>query len=135
MIEAFGTTPLFALSTQWFGLAKNMVALNWTPLNGALIVTKKQWEKIDPALRPELMKIARDEGAKLKQEVRGLDDKAIKAMKDRGLTVVEPTPEVIEQWRKVAELAYPDIRGAVVPEEYFDAVKKYAEEYRTKKAQ
>lgn len=133
MVEAFGVAPLFALSSQWFGLAKHMVRLNWTPLNGATLVSKAQWEKIDPAVRAKLLEIAREEGEKLKTEVRALNDKAIGAMTDRGLTVVEPTAAQIAAWKKVAELAYPDIRGSVVPEQYFDMVKKYVEEFRQKK--
>ncbi len=132
MIEAFGVAPLFALSSQWFGLAQNMVRVNWTPLNGATIVAKAQWEKIEPGLRAKLLTIAQEEGAKLKVEARTLNEKAVTAMQDRGLKVVEPSAAVVAEWKKVAELAYPDIRGAVVPEQYFDMVKKYVEEYRQK---
>lgn len=133
MVEAFGAAPLFALSSQWFGLAKHMVRVNWTPLNGATLVSKAQWEKIDPAVRAKLLEIAREEGEKLKNEVRTLNEKAVTAMKDRGLSVVEPDAKVVAAWKQVAEVAYPGIRGSVVPEEYFDMVKKYVEEYRQKK--
>jgi TRAP-type C4-dicarboxylate transport system substrate-binding protein len=133
MVEAFGTTPLHALASQWFGLAKQMVRLNWSPLNGATVVSKKQWEKIPAELRPELMKIAREEGDGLKQEVRGLADKAIKAMVERGLKVVEPDQTLVEQWQKVAAAAYPEISGKVVPEAYFNEVQRLAEEFRAKK--
>lgn len=132
MIESFGATPVLALSSQWFGLAKNMVAVNWAPLAGANVITKKRWEKIDASLRPVLLKIAREEGASLNQQVRELDAKAIKAMTDRGLKVHTPTAAELKQWEAAAELAYPIIRGEVVPEKIFDDVKRHAAEYRAR---
>lgn len=132
MIEAFGTTPLFALSSQWFGLAKHMVAIKWSPLNGATLITRKRWEKIPAELRPQLEAIAIEESAKLQVQVRSLHDKAIGAMVDRGLKVHTPTPAEVIQWEKAAELAYPIIRGEVIPADVFDEVRKLAAEYRAK---
>lgn len=133
MIEAFGTAPLFALSSQWFGVAKHMVAVNWAPLNGATIIAKDTWEKIDPSLRPQLLAIAREEGEALKTTVRKLNDDAVKAMVDRGLTVHAPSAAEVDGWVKAAELAYPQIRGKVIPGPIFDEVKKLAEDFRAGK--
>ena len=130
MIQAFQTTPVFALSSQWFTLAKQMAQVNWSPLNGATVVLKKQWEKIDPALRPELLRIARAEGEALKLKIRAKSDEALVTMAKRGLVITKPDAAQLEAWRKVAELAYPIIRGKVVPEKYFDAVQALVKDYR-----
>lgn len=130
LVECFGTTPLYALTSQWFMPAKNMVKLNWTPLNGATIVSKKQWEEIAPELRVKLLAIATEEGVLLRTEVRKMGDQAIKAMADRGLKVTVPDETAIEIWRRTAEMAYPEIRGKVVPEVYFDEVRRLAKEFR-----
>lgn len=130
MIDAFGTTPLFGLSSQWFGLAKYMVRVNWSPLNGGTVVSRAQWERIDPALRPALVQIAAEEGAAMRTDVRALNEKAVKAMRDRGLEVIDPSAEVIAQWRSLAESTWPRIRGAIVPAPYFDEVRRLADEYR-----
>ncbi|MCB9645074.1 MAG: TRAP transporter substrate-binding protein DctP [Deltaproteobacteria bacterium] len=132
LIDWFGTTPLYALTSQWFGLAKHMVAVRWTPLNGATIISKDAWEKIPAELRPQLAKIAFDEGEKVKAEVRALGDKSIQAMKDRGLDVVASTPELEAQWQKAAEMGYDVIRGEIVPTDLFDEVKRLTAEYRAK---
>ncbi len=131
MIQAFGTTPLFGLSSQWFGLAKYMVRVKWTPLNGGTIVSRDRWEKIPAAMRGELMEIAQEEGVRMRLDVRALNDKAVTAMADRGLTVVEPSVKVVQQWRTLAEQQWPKIRGKVVPEVYFDEVKRLSEEYKS----
>ena len=132
LIDWYGTTPLYALSSQWFGLTKHMVAVKWTPLNGATIIAKEAWEKIPAELRPALAKIAFEEGEAVKAEVRSLGDKSIQAMKERGLVVVESTPALEAQWQKAAEVAYPTMRDKVVPADLFDEVKRLTEEYRAK---
>jgi TRAP-type transport system periplasmic protein len=130
LVDSFSTTPLYAETGQWYTHAKYMVAINWTPLNGATIVTKKQWEEIDPELRTKLSAIAKEEGVALNEEVRRIGDKSIKAMTDRGLKVTVPDQKTIEEWQKTAESAYSEIRGKVVPEEYFDEVQRLVKEYR-----
>ena len=42
----------------------------------------------------------------------------------------EPSPEVVEQWRKEAEKTYPDIRGRLVPADIFDQVQEEVKSYR-----
>ncbi|MCC7385034.1 MAG: TRAP transporter substrate-binding protein DctP [Deltaproteobacteria bacterium] len=132
MVDAFQTTALFALSSQWFGLSKQMVKVNWSPLNGAMVISKKQWDKIDPKYREALLKISREEGEALRNEVRAMSDKAVQAMVERGLKVVEPDAAATAGWQKTAELAYPEVRGPVVPEHYFDEVRRLVSEYRAK---
>ena len=67
LVDAFATAPVYALTSQWFGLAQHMVAIKWTPLNGATIVSAKRWNKIPAELRPQLREIAREEGAAVRE--------------------------------------------------------------------
>jgi TRAP-type C4-dicarboxylate transport system substrate-binding protein len=132
-LEAFATVPLYALASQWFALAPHMLAVKWSPLAGATVVKKDVWEKIDPALREKLKKIAAEETEASRAEIRKMGQKAIAAMKDRNLEVVDPGPEVVAKWRAAARKAYPVIEGKVVPEAMFDRVQKLLEDYRAKK--
>ena len=133
MLDAVGTTPLFALSSQWFGITNHMTKINWSPLNGATVVSRKKWDKIPAGVQAKLLKIAREEGQAMIREVRAVNDKAIAAMVARGLVVHEPTPEVVRAWRDAAKKAYPAIRGQVVPKHHFDEVVRLAAEYREKR--
>jgi TRAP-type C4-dicarboxylate transport system substrate-binding protein len=110
-----------------------MLAVKWSPLAGATVVKKDVWEKIDPALREKLKKIAAEETEASRAEIRKMGQKAIAAMKDRNLEVVDPGPEVVAKWRAAARKAYPVIEGKVVPEAMFDRVQKLLEDYRAKK--
>lgn len=133
-LEAFATVPLYALASQWFGLAQHMTAVKWAPLSGATVVTKKAWDEIDPALQAKLKAIAVEESRASRAEIRSLGDKAIQAMKDRGLKVHVPDAATVEAWRETAKSAYPAIRGKVVPEDYFAEVEKLLAAYRSGKA-
>ena len=130
LVDAFAAPPIFALSSQWFGLAKHMVPVKWSPLNGATVISKRRWEKIPPDLQKKLMEIAEEEGEKSKEEIRALGDKAVEAMKERGLVVHELTEAERAEWEQAAQEAYPAVRGEVIPAELFDRVRQLAAEYR-----
>jgi len=133
MIEAFPAPATAALANQWFGLAKNMFDIKFAPVVGATIITKKAWDSIDPALRPTLLQIAREAGAKFTPQIRKLETDAIDAMTKRGLQIQKPTPQTEQEWQQMAEKFYPKIRGTVVPADLFDEVRRLVAEYRAQK--
>ncbi len=51
MITVVPSTPYFALATQIYTTASNMLELNWAPIVGALVVTKKAWDEMTPPAR------------------------------------------------------------------------------------
>ena len=133
MIEAFPAPATAALANQWFGLAKNMLDIKFAPVVGGTIITKKAWDLIDPALRPTLMQLARETGAKFTPQIRKLETDAIDAMVKRGLKVYTPTPEAEKEWQQMADRFYPKIRGTIVPADLFDEVRRMVAEYRALK--
>lgn len=122
MINAVPSTPYFALATQIYTTANNMLDMNWSPIVGALIITKKAWDE----LTPEGQVIVREAGAKagvqLRAKARQEVDEAVEAMKKRGLTVNKPNAEQMKEWNALADGLYPRIRGKLVPVEQFDEV-------------
>lgn len=133
MVDAFASTPLVSLSLGWYSSAKNMTAVPWGMLVGALVVTKKAWEKVPADLQPVLLEIARKEASALRPEARRQEQEALKAMKDKGLTVVTPTPAQMTEWEKLEAKVFPSVRGKVIPEAAFDAVKNARDEFRAQK--
>jgi len=130
VIDAFDAPPLFALSGQFFGLAKHMSDIRWAPLVGATLVTKKAWDRIPAELRPKLLEAARVAGDKFRTEIRALSDQAIVEMQKRGLEVVKTTDAERADWQKEAETVWPRIRGSYVPPALFDEVKAIRDAYR-----
>jgi TRAP-type transport system periplasmic protein len=130
LINSFDTTPLSALSFQWFALAPHMNSLKWAPLVGATIITTKAWDKIPEAARPALLKAAAAAGVRFKDEIRSGEDKAIDTMKDHGLIVHDITEDQYDQWEKMFTSVYPQISGTVIPADMMDLAMKYRNEYR-----
>jgi TRAP-type C4-dicarboxylate transport system substrate-binding protein len=131
LIDAVPAPPYYALASQIYRPAPHMLDLNWAPLVGALVITKRSWERLPEALRPELLEAAERAGAEIKAAGRGEAAAAVVTMQEKwGLTVHETTPEIEADWREAAQAAYPLIRGEIVPDEIFDEVRRLLAEYR-----
>lgn len=91
MIEALPTTPLAALSLQWYRLTPYMLELGLAPLVGATVVSKKSWDEIAESDRTALLSVAHKADHRLETEIPEEDRAALVEMQKRGLTVVAPS--------------------------------------------
>ena len=130
LIDAVPAPPFFALAGQIYDAAPHMLEMNWSPLAGACVVTKKAWEKLPTDAQKVMLEAAAKAGDEIRAQARKEMTESVDAMKKRGLTVHTLTPEAETAWRKVAEGAYPKIRGALVPADMFDEVQNLLKEYR-----
>jgi TRAP-type C4-dicarboxylate transport system substrate-binding protein len=130
MINAVPNVPFYALKAQLYDSAPHMLELNWAPLVGGTVVTRKVWETIPPDTRTLLMKSAAEAGEQVKVRMRIESHEAVEAMKKHGLQVQPVSPQLAEEWRRTAEEFYPQIRGRIVPAPMFDEVRRLLEGYR-----
>lgn len=130
LINAFATTPIAALSFQWFGLAKHMTDLKWAPLIGATVISTRKWQRIPNEVKPIIVEVAREAGARIRGETRKLGDNAVEVMKKHGLVVHPVLPEVVAHWERSARAGYPKIVGKVVPAAMVAEVERLRNEYR-----
>jgi TRAP-type C4-dicarboxylate transport system substrate-binding protein len=133
MINVVPSTPYFALASQVFASAPNMLEINWAPIVGALVVTKKSWDEMSPAAQEALRTSGEKAGAQIRAKARQEVDEAVAAMKKRGLVVNHPSPEQMREWYDLADKLYPRIRGTMVPAETFDEVMGLVKAYRAGK--
>jgi len=134
MINAVPSTPYFALATQIYNAAPNMLDLNWAPIVGALVITKKAWDEMTPQSQASVREAGSKAGAQIRARARQEVDEAVEAMKKRGLVVNKPSPVQQKEWNDLAEQLYPRIRGKLVPAETFDEVVAALKAYRAGKA-
>jgi TRAP-type C4-dicarboxylate transport system substrate-binding protein len=134
MINAVPSTPYFALATQIYNSAPYMLDLNWAPIVGALVVTRKAWDEMRPETQAAVREAGARAGARMRTQARLEVGEAVEAMKKRGLTVNQPNAEQMKEWLKLADTLYPRIRGKMIPAETFDEVVGLLKEYRTSKA-
>lgn len=134
LIEAVPMPPFAALAAQVDIAAPNMLALNYAPLVGAAVVSKKVWDSLPEDQRAKMLEAAKATGVEFKRASRSEADEAVAAMQKRGLKVHVPTADEEAAWRKLCEKAYPGIRGKIVPEDVFDEAKKLLDERHQGKA-
>lgn len=130
LINAFPTTPIAALSFQWFGLAKNMTNLKWAPLVGAVVISTRKWQTIPDDVKPRFLEIAREAGARLQKIVRRLGPEAVEVMKKHGLVVHQVPQDQVADWERSARNGYSKIVGPVVPADMVAEVERLRDEYR-----
>jgi TRAP-type C4-dicarboxylate transport system substrate-binding protein len=133
MISAVPSTPYFALATQIYSSAPNMLAINWAPIVGALVITRKAWDDMTPAVQAAVRAAGEKAGMQIRTKARQEVDEAVEAMRKRGLTVNQPSPEQMREWNDLAEKLYPRIRGKMVPADTFDEVFSNLKAYRAGK--
>lgn len=133
MIDAVPSTPYFALATQTYNTAGNMLDLNWAPIVGALIVTKKAWDAMTPATQQAVREAGAKAGAEIRAQARKEVDEAVAAMQKRGLAVNRPDAAQMQAWNALAERLHPQIRGSMVPAATFDEVVGHLKDYRAGK--
>ena len=131
MVDTVPITPFYAEASQLDTVAKHLLQLNYVPLVGATVLTKKSWDASTAEQREVLRKAAVEAGKQIQARSRAESQEAIEAMKKRSHLQVTPvSPAVEEEWRHFAESVYPKMRGTMVPADVFDKALKLVAEYR-----
>ena len=107
-----------------------MLDMNWVPLVGAAIINKKTWDSLPAESRNALRKSAQEAGQHIKADGRRENVESIEALRKRGLKIHMLTPELNTEWDRTVEMAWPRIRGALVPADIFDEVMDQLKTFR-----
>jgi TRAP-type C4-dicarboxylate transport system substrate-binding protein len=134
MINVVPSTPYFALATQIYTSAPHMLEINWAPIVGALVLTRKTWDDMSPATQAAMRTASEKAGVQIRAKARQEVDEAVDAMKKRGLVVGRPNADQLREWTEFAEKLYPRIRGTMVPADTFDEVQAHLKDFRAGKA-
>jgi len=127
------TTPIAALSFQWFGIANHMTVVRWAPLVGAVVISRAAWQTVPADVRSALARSALEAAVRARGKIRPLEEQAIVAMKARGL-VVHPVPtDALAEWESVGRSSYPFLTEKVVPAAMVAEVQRLRDEYRAQR--
>jgi TRAP-type C4-dicarboxylate transport system substrate-binding protein len=130
LVDAVPTVPFHALAGQFYLVTHNMLEVNWVPLVGATLMTKKSWDALPEETRNAMRATAEQAGGKIQARSRQENDEAVVAMQKHGLQVHAITPELAELWAHLGETIKPEVRGEIVPADMFDRVQQLVAEYR-----
>ena len=131
LIDIVPMPPFFALATQSYKPAPHMLDIKYTPLVGALVLTKSVWDRIDPEHQEAMKEIAERIGREMTLAGREENETAIEVMTDKfNLKVTPSNEEILESWRQASRQAYSLIRDNTVPADIFDQVVELLRERR-----
>ena len=123
-----------ALALQSYAQAPNMIALDWTPVMGAVVIRKQSWDRLPQELKPELLRACAEVGARFRAAVRQQDLDAVKAMQQRGLKVHQPSAAQLKAWQTEAERTRAYIRAEALPAALVDRVMQLRDQVRAGEA-
>ena len=98
------------------------------------MITRRTRDSLPAAQRTEMMTAARQAGLGMQGAIRKMGDEAIATMQKRRLQVISVDEATVADWRKEAESVYPKLRGASIPADLFDEVRRLRDEYRASAA-
>ena len=131
MIDAIAVPPIYAMSVQFFKRAKYFADIPLIPMMGAVVVTKRAWNRVSEADREVLIEGGQRAESRIFDTIPTLEQTAIKLMGSQGLEVVPIVgTEVEDDWKRIARSFADDMRGKVVPEAIFDRATELRDAYR-----
>jgi TRAP-type C4-dicarboxylate transport system substrate-binding protein len=131
LFEALPTTPIAALSLQWFRSVPYMIDLPLAPLIGATIIDERAWQTTPRGYREALLVAAASTGARFAEGIPPEEIKAIAEMERRGLEVIRLAGSEQEaQWRALSEEFAESMRQAFVPADIYDRALAHRKAFR-----
>lgn len=85
MIEAFSMPPLYAMQMQYYKKASYMIDLGLAPMMGAVLITKKSWDRMPEGDRRSVLAAGEEAEQRVLEQIPLLDQTAIKLMQSQGL--------------------------------------------------
>ncbi len=118
MIDTMVSTPLIAMSMQWYKRIPYMHHLPLGPVVGANIMTRRMWDRLTEGQRAGILAAGRKTEAEIFERISADDAAAVDLMRERGLQVVGSDDE--SEWRRELTDFASEMRGKMVPEEAYD---------------
>ena len=133
LVDSLYLPIIMAEASGMYREAGHMTVLEWAPLQGAVIITRRTWDRLSAAHREAMQRISREIGAEQRAANRAHEEASLQAMVRNGLQIVELDDETAAAWQQLADDTYPKVRGELIDEDMFDAVMALRDRYRAQR--
>lgn len=131
MVNGVYISPLAILALQWFTKVKYMMELPLADAAGAVLISKKKYDKIPPDFQQILLQDAKKYLTKLMKLSREDNIKAIETLKSNGIKMIPPPPEdQLKLFEEKGRIARRMMVEKLYPLELVEEVEQALEEYR-----
>ncbi|MDR2602753.1 MAG: TRAP transporter substrate-binding protein DctP [Spirochaetaceae bacterium] len=129
-VDSVYQSPVYAASTQIFGVAKNMCPLLITPVLGGIIIKNSTWDSIPAKYKNDMLRAVKNMEKELDESIAKLEDEVIDLMKQYGLAVTPLTAEEEALWVRDVENAMPSLLGKTFNRETYERIRSLLSDYR-----
>jgi TRAP-type C4-dicarboxylate transport system substrate-binding protein len=130
LIDACYGSPLSTVALQWNTKVKYMSAQPYGIGVAAVVVSKKDFDKLSPGDQKIMLEEGRSMQSKGIESVRRDNDRALNKMKTLGLQVVPTPPELLESFKRGGAKVSAELTGKMFTREWLEKVKKTLADYR-----
>ena len=132
LIDSFYAPPLGAIALQWFTKVKYMAQPPMANATGAMIMSKKQFNKLSSENQKILKDITTKYSTKIIEATRKDNEKSYEVLKKNGIQVVEISQKELEGLTKTSEKVRQALIGKLYSKELLERVMKLIQEARAK---
>jgi TRAP-type C4-dicarboxylate transport system substrate-binding protein len=133
-INACFSSPLGALALQWYRKVKYMSSMPMVYAIGATVMSLDAAKAVSAEDQKTIETLAKRSQKKARIVIRKANDDSQKTLLRKGITVVEPSKEMVDELAALAVEAQTELAGKVYSKDELAMVIKYRDEFRVKNA-
>lgn len=133
-INAMFSSPFGAIAMQWFRKVNYMNSVPLTFAIGATVYALESQNRIAVPDRAEIAVLSRRNQKKARTAIRKANEEAKQMLLKKGIVVVEPAKEMVDELSAAAAGVQAAMTGKVFSKTELDTVLRYRDEYRAKNA-
>ncbi len=132
LINTVATSPVGAIVLQWHTQIKYVTNIPLIYLHAVLAIEKKKYMKISEPDRKIIFQVMTQAAKEIDAQNRLDDIKAIQALKNRGITFINPPKSALDEWYKVAGIASQKmVKSGILPQEIVDRMDGLLKEFHS----
>ena len=132
LINGVYTSPLAAVSLQWFSATKYMMEYPLTNSMGAVVISKREFDKMPADLQQILLKNGKSFLRKLTELSRKDNQKSLETLKKNKIQFVAPDAVEAKTYDGIGKTARNTMAGKLFSEDLLNRVEKSLAEFRAK---
>lgn len=132
LVDAFYASTYAALTLQWYTRAKFMINVRLADAAGAVLLSKRFYDKLPPDLQDILLRNGRVYFKRLTELSRKDNAAAVDIMKKRGISLIEASPADNQYYMEKCGNARRKLVGKVYTEDFLNRIEKTIEDFRRK---
>ncbi|MDY6855645.1 MAG: TRAP transporter substrate-binding protein DctP [Thermodesulfobacteriota bacterium] len=133
ILDALLAPPIWYVGTQLYTVTKYVTPTNLRYSPGAILITKKTWDKIPQEYHEKINEIVERNYHLFNEYGHYSNRKCLKAMVKYGLKEVKLTPDEIDLLKKKTRPVWDKLAGKLYPRDMLDEVLDHLRQYRSQK--